>query len=308
MLTIRYFEEKAEEIFYDGKIPGFIHLSIGQEASTVGSCAGLRPDDYIISTHRGHAHILAKGADPKYMFAELYGKTTGYCKGKGGSMHIADFNLGILGANGVVGGGFPIMTGAGFSIKQRNTDQVGMVFFGDGASNRGTFHEACNMAAVFKLPIIFVCENNRYASTSPAERMLSGGSVAKRAKGYGIPGYVTDGSKVLDVVDTVSQAIARARKGKGPSIVETHTYRYKGHFEGDRQAYRGKDEIESYRKEFDPIDTFEALLVEEGSITKKQLTTIHNEIHEIIAAAVQFGVDAPAPKPEDALEDLFVNA
>ena len=307
MILIRLFEEKTEALFHQELIPGFVHLSIGQEASTVGSCSALRPDDYIISTHRGHAHILAKGAEPKYMFAECFGRTTGYCKGKGGSMHIADFSKGILGANGVVGGGFPIMVGAGFSIKLRKTDQVGMVFFGDGASNRGTFHEACNMAAVFKLPIVFVCENNRWASTSPAEKMVAGGSVAGRANGYGIPGFITDGSKVLDVLEAVTEAVERARSGKGPTIVETETYRYKGHFEGDRQKYRTQDEIHDYRMARDPIDRFETLLVDEGTLNKESVEAIWSETRTAIEEAAQFGLDSPLPEPEDALNDLFVN-
>ncbi len=306
MILIRFFEEKTEELFYKELIPGFVHLSIGQEASTVGSCASLRNDDYIISTHRGHAHILSKGADPQYMFAELFGKKTGYCKGKGGSMHIADFSKGILGANGVVGGGFPIMVGAGFSIKLRKTDQVGMVFFGDGASNRGTFHEACNMAAVFNLPIVFVCENNRYASTSPAEKMVAGGSIANRATAYGIPGYISDGSNVCDVYEKVQKAVDFARSGNGPSIVENETYRYKGHFEGDRQKYRTQDEIHHYRLSRDPIDRFETILIEDGILTEESAKAIREETAALIEKAAQFGLDAPLPDPEDALNDLFV--
>ncbi len=307
MLLIRAFEEKAEALFKQKRIPGFVHLSIGQEASTTGSCAALRPDDYIISTHRGHAHILAKGGDPRFMFAELFGKAAGYCKGKGGSMHIADFSKGILGANGVVGGGFPIMVGAGLSIKMRKSDQVGMVFFGDGASNRGTFHEACNMAAVFKLPIIFVCENNGYASTSPAEKMVAGGSVAGRAKAYGIPGYITDGSNVLEVTEVVRDAVAFARGGNGPAIVENETYRYKGHFEGDRQKYRTQDEIHNYKKDRDPIQQFERVLKDEGTLSDDLAERIRMEIINLIEEAVQFGMDAPLPEPEDALNGLLVN-
>jgi len=307
MILIRVFEEKTESLYYKELIPGFVHLSIGQEASTVGSASPLRPDDYIISTHRGHAHILAKGAEPKFMFAECFGKTTGYCKGKGGSMHIADFSKGILGANGVVGGGFPIMTGAGFSIKLRKTDQVGMVFFGDGASNRGTFHEAVNMAAVFSLPIVFVCENNQWASTSPAEKMVAGGSVANRAKAYGIPGFITDGSNVLNVLEAAQEAVDRARSGKGPTIIENETYRYKGHFEGDRQKYRTVEEVQHYRMNRDPIDRFESILIEEGTMTKEQTEAIWDETRTLIEEAAQFGLDAPLPEPEDALNDLFVN-
>ncbi len=307
MVLIRLFEEKIETLYQEKLIPGFVHLSIGQEASTVGSCATLQPDDYIISTHRGHAHILAKGAEPRFMFAECFGRTTGYCKGKGGSMHIADFSKGILGANGVVGGGFPIMIGAGFSIKLRKTDQVGMVFFGDGASNRGTFHEACNMAAIFKLPIVFVCENNRYASTSPAEKMIAGGSVAGRAHGYGIPGFITDGSDVLGVMEAVQEAVDRARSGKGPSIVENETYRYKGHFEGDKQKYRTQDEVSQYRMNRDPIDRFERLLIQTKILTDESAAEIWAETRTAIEEAVRFGLESPLPQPEDALKDLFVN-
>ena len=223
MLTVRAFEEKAGELFAKNLIPGFIHLSIGEEASSVGTCSVLNKDDYVASTHRGHGHMIAKGADPKRMFAELFGRTTGYCKGKGGSMHIADFSIGILGANGVVGGGFPIIIGAGLSIKLRKTDQVGLVFFGDGAANRGTFHEAANMAAIWKLPVIFVCENNLYASTTPADYSLAGGSIAGRASAYGIPGYNANGNDILEVREIVGKAVKRARDGKGPSIVENKT-------------------------------------------------------------------------------------
>ena len=307
MLLIRSFEEKAETLFQQKLIPGFVHLSIGQEASTTGSCAALRPDDYLISTHRGHAHILAKGGDPKFMFAELFGKAAGYCKGKGGSMHIADFSKGILGANGVVGGGFPIMIGAGLSIKLRKSNQVGMVFFGDGASNRGTFHEACNMAAVLKLPVIFVCENNGYASTSPAGKMVAGGSVANRAKAYGIPGYITDGSNVLEVLEVVHEAVEHARSGNGPAIVENETFRYKGHFEGDRQTYRTQDEIHNYKKERDPIQRFEWQLREQGILSDDLAAQVRHEILNRIEEAVQFAMDAPLPAPEDALHGLLVN-
>jgi TPP-dependent pyruvate/acetoin dehydrogenase alpha subunit len=307
MIQIRQFEERAGELFHQKLIPGFIHLSIGQEASTVGSCFPLRPDDYIISTHRGHAHILAKGADPKYMFAELLGKKTGYCKGKGGSMHIADFSLGILGANGVVGGGFPIMVGAGLSIKLRKTDQVGMVFFGDGASNRGTFHEAANMAAVFKLPIIFVCENNNYASTSHAHVMVAGGSIAARAAAYNMPGCKVDGSNVLEVIAASQQAVERARSGGGPSLIETATYRYRGHFEGDHQKYRTVQEINSHRMHRDPIARFEKLLVSEKTMTMETIVRMWQEISDDIEEAIRYGMESPFPAPEDALSGLFVN-
>jgi len=307
MLLVRAFEERAGELFQENFIPGFIHLSIGEEASAVGTCSVLREDDYVATTHRGHGHMIAKGADPKMMFAELFGKSTGYCKGKGGSMHIADFSIGILGANGVVAGGFPIIVGAGLSIKMRKTDQVGVVFFGDGAANRGTFHEAVNMAAIWKLPIVFVCENNLYASTTPAKHSLAGGSVAKRADAYGIPGFVTDGNDILEVRKTVAKAVKRAREGKGPTIVENMTYRFRGHFEGDPQKYRSLEEIESFKKANDPIVRFRSFLKEEQTLSDQRYKAFMDEVTSQIKAAVEYAKAAPLPKPEDALEDLFVN-
>ncbi len=307
MLTVRAFEEKAGKLFAQNLIPGFIHLSIGEEASSVGTCSVLRDDDYVASTHRGHGHLIAKGADPKKMFAELFGRTTGYCKGKGGSMHIADFSIGILGANGVVGGGFPIIIGAGLSIKLRKSDQVGVVFFGDGAANRGTFHEAANMAAIWKLPVIFVCENNLYASTTPAEYSLAGRSVAGRAAAYGIPGYVANGNDILEVRKTVGKAVKRARDGKGPSIVENKTYRYRGHFEGDPQKYRTQKEVEEFKRKSDPVQLFKSILIEEGTLSDKLDKDLREEVTHIIEAAVRYAQEGPLPRPEEALEDLFVN-
>jgi TPP-dependent pyruvate/acetoin dehydrogenase alpha subunit len=307
MLTVRAFEEKAGELFQQNLIPGFIHLSIGEEASSVGTCSVLRPDDYVVSTHRGHGHMIAKGADPRFMFAELFGKASGYCKGKGGSMHIADFSLGILGANGVVGGGFPIAVGAGLSIKLRKTDQVVAVFFGDGAANRGTFHEAANMAAIWKLPVILVCENNLYASTTPATYSLAGGSVAGRAAAYGIPGREVNGNDVLEVRNAVNEAVRRARAGKGPSIVENRTYRYKGHFEGDPQRYRSPEEVETFRKKEDPLRLFRARLKKEGLLTDKKEKELRAEVSRLMDHAVKYALEAPPPHPEEALEDLFVN-
>jgi TPP-dependent pyruvate/acetoin dehydrogenase alpha subunit len=307
MLTVRAFEEKAGELFAQNLIPGFIHLSIGEEASSVGTCSVLRDDDYVASTHRGHGHLIAKGADPKKMFAELFGRKTGYCKGKGGSMHIADFSLGILGANGVVGGGFPIIIGAGLSIKLRKADQVGLVFFGDGAANRGTFHEAVNMAAIWKLPVIFVCENNLYASTTPASYSLAGGSIAGRAAAYGIPGYVVNGNDILEVRKTVGVAVKKAREGNGPSIVENKTYRFRGHFEGDPQRYRTTDEIEDYKRKHDPILLFKATLSKDGILTEKRDSSLRDEVATAIEEAVRYAQEQPLPRPEEALEDLYVN-
>jgi TPP-dependent pyruvate/acetoin dehydrogenase alpha subunit len=307
MMLIRAFEERAGELFRQNHIPGFIHLSIGEEASSVGVCSVLRADDYVASTHRGHGHMIAKGADPKRMFAELLGKKAGYCRGKGGSMHIADFSIGMLGANGVVGGGFPIIVGAGLSIKLRKTDQVGVVFFGDGAANRGTFHEACNMAAIWKLPIIFVCENNLYASTTPAEYSLAGGSVAARACAYGIEGHATDGGDVLEIREVAGEAVARARKGEGPAIIENRTYRYRGHFEGDPQKYRSPEEIEAYRLAHDPIERFRAQLVREKILSRGQEEKITSAVQKEIEKAVVFGMETPLPDAEDAVDGLYAS-
>ncbi len=307
MVAIRQFETMAGEFFADGKIPGFIHLSIGQEASSVGVCSCLRPDDYLTTTHRGHGHIIAKGADLKKMVAELLGKKTGYCKGTGGSMHIADFSIGILGANGVVAGGLPIIAGAGFSIKMRNTDQVAVCFFGDGASNRGPVHEVMNLAAVWKLPIIFVVENNRYASTTPLQEACSIDDICIRASGYNMPGTSVDGNDVLRVREVALQAVERARRGEGPSLIENKTYRLKGHFEGDPQKYRTEDEIQRWRIKKDPVRLFGEFLTDQNILNPDLDQQIRDEVSAELKAAVKYAEDSPFPEPEEALEDLFVN-
>ena len=307
MVTIRQFETMAMEYFAAGQIPGFIHLSIGQEASAVGVCSTLRKDDYISTTHRGHGHIIAKGADLKRMTAELFAKVTGYCKGKGGSMHIADFSLGILGANGVVAGGLPIMTGAGLSIKLRKTDQVAVVFFGDGASNRGTVHEAMNMAAIWKLPVIFAIENNQFASTTPQTYACSVGDICTRAAGYGMPGVAVDGNDVLAVREAATEAVARARAVKGPTLLENKTYRIRGHYEGDPQKYRTKEAVKNWQKKKDPIERFAKALMKRKLLPRKKADQILDEVNAKIEAAVQFAKESPFPEPEAAMEDLFVN-
>lgn len=307
MVKIRQFETMAGENFAAGQIPGFIHLSIGQEASAVGICSTLRKDDYFATTHRGHGHIIAKGADLKPMVAELYGKATGYCKGKGGSMHIADFSLGNLGANGVVAGGLPIITGAGLSIKMRKTDQVAVVFFGDGASNRGTVHEAMNMCSIWKLPVIFVVENNQYASTTPQRYACAGGDICARASAYDFPGVAVDGNDVMAVRDAAKAAVARARSGKGPTLIENKTYRFRGHYEGDPQKYRTKEEIRSWQNKKDPIIRFEKELTKQKVLTKKKKSQIWEDIKKELDEAVEFAKESPLPKPEEALDDLFVN-
>ncbi len=305
MVTVRQFEILAGELFAASKVPGFIHLSIGQEASSVGVCSCLRNDDYLTTTHRGHGHMIAKGADLKKMVAELYGKKTGYCKGKGGSMHIADFSIGILGANGVVAGGLPIIAGAGFSIKMRKTDQVAVCFFGDGASNRGPVHEVMNMASIWKLPIIFVVENNQFASTTPLGYACSVDDICKRAAGYNMPGIQVDGNDILAVRKTAEKAIKRARKGEGPTLIENKTYRIRGHFEGDPQKYRTKAEVKTWQDKNDPITRFSEILFKKKILTKKREKEIWDEVEAELKEAVAFAEESPFPEPKEALEDLY---
>ena len=307
MVTIRQFETLAGELYAAGKIPGFIHLSIGQEASSVGVCSCLRDNDYLTTTHRGHGHMIAKGADLNKMVAELFGKKTGYCKGKGGSMHIADFSIGILGANGVVAGGLPIIAGAGFSIKMRKSDQVAVCFFGDGASNRGPVHEVMNLAAVWKLPIIFVIENNKFASTTPQQDACSVDDICIRAAGYNMPGTTVDGNDVLKVRETTLEAVERARKGEGPSVIENKTYRFKGHFEGDPQKYRTEDEVRRWQDQKDPVRQFGDFLAGQDLLTPKLDQQIKDEVAARLKDAVAFAENSPLPEPHEAMEDLYVS-
>lgn len=305
MIRIRTFETKVEDLFLNKKIPGFVHLYIGEEAIATGVMANLGKEDWITSTHRGHGHAIAKGAQTARMMAELFGRKTGYCKGKGGSMHIADFSVGMLGANGVVGGGFNIAVGAALSAQIRRTNQVAVCFFGDGASNRGTFHEALNLAAIWKLPVLFVNENNQYASTTPVSYGLSAQHVADRAKGYGIEGYTVDGNDVRQVYDAASYLIGRAREGKGPALLECLTYRVKGHYVGDPEKYRTREEVQKMVNERDPIKLFSNVLMEEGTLNDAGLAKLYAEAEEEILAAVAFAESSPYPEPEEALEDLF---
>ena len=304
MLEIRHFEEKVFDLYGQNLVPGTIHLYAGQEAVAVGVCANLRKDDYITSTHRGHGHCIAKGARLDKTMAEILGKKTGYCRGKGGSMHIADFSIGMLGATAVVGAGIPIAAGAGLSIKLRGTDQVVACFFGEGASNQGTFHEGINMAAVWALPVLFVCENNLYAMGTRQSRVMAIENVADRASAYGIPGTVVDGNDVLAVYEAAHEAVVRARQGKSPTLIECKTYRHKGHSRADPATYRPREEVEKWLKK-DPIPQFKKRLLEEGFLTEKEANQIEEDVIRAVEDAVKFAIESPYPTPEEALEDVY---
>jgi acetoin:2,6-dichlorophenolindophenol oxidoreductase subunit alpha len=305
MVRIRLFEQRIMELFQQGRLPGFLHVSIGQEAVPTGACAHLRPDDYISSTHRGHGDVIAKGARLDRMMAELYGKKTGYCKGKGGSMHIADLELGILGANGIVGAGIPIATGTALAFKMRRTDQVAVCFFGDGGSNTGAFHEGLNLASVWNLPVVFVCENNQFAESTPQRVHQKIKDIAVRSVAYDIPGETVDGMDVLEVHRVVGEAVARARAGGGPTLVECKTYRFYGHYVGDPgTAYRRPEEIEEW-KQRDPIPSFARRLVAEGMTTEAELQAIEAAVQRELEDAIQFAEASPDPDLEEALEDIY---
>lgn len=306
MLKIRKFEQVAMNTFAEGKIPGFVHLYIGEEAVATGVCANLKDSDYITSTHRGHGHILAKGGDLKFMMAELFGKATGYCKGKGGSMHIADANKGILGANGIVGAGHNIAVGAGLSAQYRGTDQVCVCFFGDASTNQGTFHESLNMASVWKLPVVFVCENNFYGISMSQNRHQAIKDVADRGVAYNVPGIVVDGNDVFAVYEAAKEAIKRAREGKGPTLIECKTYRHRGHFEGDPCVYKPTEEQEEWIAK-DPIPRFEKYLVENEILTEEKLKEVQNKVESQIDEAVDFANNSPYPELESVLEDVYTD-
>ena len=304
MLEIRFFEEKVFDLYAQNLVPGTIHLYLGEEAVAVGVCSALKRDDYITSTHRGHGHCIAKGAELKRTMAEILGKKTGYCKGKGGSMHIADFTIGMLGATAVVGAGLPIAVGAGLSAKLRKTDQVVACFFGEGASNQGTFHESINMASTWKLPVIFVCENNLYAMGTRQSRVMNIENIADRAVAYGIPGAVVDGNDVLAVYETTQKAVERARKGEGPTLIECKTYRHKGHSRVDPAKYRPKEEVEEWLAK-DPIKRFKEKLLQTNTLTESEIQQIEKEVSDEIEEAVKFAMESPYPAPEEALEDVY---
>ncbi len=306
MLLIRGFEEKIKYLFTRGAMAGFSHLYDGQEAVAVGACSALTRDDYITSTHRGHGHCIAKGGDVAKMMAEVLGRATGYCKGKGGSMHIFDASLGILGANGIVAGGLPMGTGAGLKSKLTGSGQVAVCFFGDGTTNQGTFHESLNMAGLWKLPVVYVCENNGYGISVSQARHQAIRDVVVRAAGYGMPGVVADGNDVLDVYDKASAAVERARRGDGPTLLECKTYRYGGHHVGDPGSlYRTNDEVSAWRAK-DPIPRMVAHVLESGVMDEGQVEQMKRGVDAAIEAAAEYALASPLPEPEDALDDLFI--
>jgi pyruvate dehydrogenase E1 component alpha subunit len=304
IVKIRMFEERVAELFAEDKIPGFVHLYIGEEAVATGVCANLRDTDYITSTHRGHGHLISKGGDVKLMMAELFGKKTGYCKGKGGSMHIADIELGILGANGIVGGGPPLAAGAALAAQYQGRDDVAICFFGDGAANQGTTHEAMNLASCWKLPVVFVNENNLYGISSCTINSMCVADVADRAAAYDMPGMVVDGNDVIAVYEAAFEAIKRARDGEGPSLIECKTYRHRGHFEGDPCVYRDEDELAEWKAK-DPLTRFEKKLMETGLLDADKVQEIKNATAWELGQAVKFAEESPFPEPSEVTEDVY---
>ena len=304
MRRIRDFESTAAKLFAEGKIPGFVHLYLGEEAIAPAVCECLRDDDFITSTHRGHGHIIAKGGDLNLMMAELFGRETGYCKGKGGSMHIADRDKGILGANGIVGAGHCIACGAGLSAKLRGTDQVCVCFFADGSTNQGTFHESLNMASIWKLPIIFVCENNHYGISMSQDRHQAIKDVADRGAAYNIPGIAVDGNDPMAVYEAASEAVARARAGKGPTLLECKTYRQHGHFEGDPAIYKPKEEQAAWMEK-DPMPRFAKFLVDNGVCTEEEVKAMDDQVAKEIEDSIAFADAQPIPSLESAVVDVY---
>jgi pyruvate dehydrogenase E1 component alpha subunit len=304
MVRIRLFEGRVQELFLARKLPGFVHVYLGEEAIAAGVCAALRPDDYITSTHRGHGHAVAKGVGLDRLMAELYGKETGVCRGRGGSMHVADFGLGMLGANGIVAAGCGLAAGAGLSAKYRGSGQVALCFFGDGGINKGTFHEAANFAAVRRLPVVFVCENNRFAQYTAFERTTSVSDLARRADGYGMPGVTADGNDAVEVYEVARAAVERARSGEGPSLLNLETYRFGGHFVGDAEEYRSKEEVAGWR-EWDPLPRLEARLLGAGVLDEQALAGVWEAVAAEVAEAERFAEESPYPDPALAAQGVF---
>lgn len=307
MLLIRRFEEKCNELFLQGRIPSTLHLYVGQEAVAVGFCSLLRTDDYITSTHRPHGHAIAKGVSPRAIMAELFAKETGCCRGKGGSMHVGDIRVGMPPAIAIVGAGAPIATGIGLSAKMRGTDQVAVCFFGDGGANEGAVHEAMNMAAVWKLPVIFVVENNLYAASTSIDRAFAIEHIADRASGYGFPGVIVDGMDVLAVQEAAQKAIERARSKQGPTLVECDTYRFVGHSRSDARNYRSREEESAWQGK-DPIVRLGDVLATGGTVTRAEIDQIEDDVNAEILDAIAFAEASPDPKAEETLENVFREA
>jgi pyruvate dehydrogenase E1 component alpha subunit len=307
MVTIRAFERKVNELFTSGVIVGDLHLSIGEEAVSAGVCSNLRNSDTINVTHRGHGHCIAKGVDLNRMMAEFFAKRNGICKGKGGSMHIADLSVGMLGASGIVGGGIPHAVGAALAFKMRKTDRVAVAFFGDGATNQGVFHESLNLAAIWGLPVVFVCENNQYAESTPVSAAVLVRNIADRAVAYGIPGVVVDGMDAIAVYQAAKEAVERAREGKGPTLMECKTYRYEGHEIGDPwETYRSKEDVEDWKKK-DPISSLRQKLIDDEIVAKEEIDDLEKDVAHRIELAVEFAKQSPSPEPKEAFEDVFVS-
>ncbi len=306
MRLIREFENRAADLFAQGKVPGFVHLYACEEAIAVGMCALLTDRDFITSTHRGHGHCISKGVDINAMMAELYGKATGSCNGKGGSMHIADVDKGMLGANGIVGAGGPLACGAGLTAKVKGTDQVTICFFGDGASEQGTMHESMNLASIWKLPVIFVCENNGFAQTTPTQYHCAAQDIADRATAYSMPGFGVDGTDLFAVYEAAGEAIARARRGEGPTLIECKAFRYYGHFQGDNLSYY-TEEDKARQKARDPIDQFAKRVVDRQLLSEAELAEVDARAKKTIEDAVQFAEQSPYPALDAILTDVYVS-
>jgi pyruvate dehydrogenase E1 component alpha subunit len=306
MRLIREFENRAADLFAQGKVPGFVHLYAGEEAIAIGVCAHLTDRDYITSTHRGHGHCIAKGVDINAMMAELFGKKTGSCKGKGGSMHIADATKGMLGANGIVGAGGPLACGSGLTAKVKGTDQVTICFFGDGAAEQGTMHESMNLASIWKLPVIFVCENNGFAQTTPSHYHCAAVDIADRATGYNMPGFSVDGTDLFAVYEAAGEAIARARRGEGPTLIECKAFRYYGHFQGDNLSYY-TEEDKAQQKARDPIDKFTQRVLDRKLLSEAELAEIDARAKKVLDEAVRFAEESPYPALDEILTDVYVS-
>lgn len=304
MCETRYFEEKAEELYTRGLVHGTMHLSIGMEASPIGSIAALEPEDLIVNHHRGHGHTIAKGADIAIMFGEFLGKEPGYCRGRGGSMHIVDIAHGNMGATGVVGSGIPIAVGVALALQMKRSPQVLLCFFGDGASNEGAFHESLNMASIWNLPMVFICDNNHYGMSMPYRHSMNVPNIALRAAAYGIPGVTVDGNSVLSVYETVWQAVERARAGQGPSLVENLTYRWRGHSKSDRNLYRTQQEIEAWMQRC-PIKRFKRLLVESQVMTEQEVEAIDRQAKATIDRSAELAVQMPEPTPDNMEDEVY---